>query len=247
MFDTQFSLLKSEVDGLQERITSTVTPLSLSLGQTLHSKTDLLGKKLGDLGSIRQTYVTQLADHPILEVEFRRTEVALQSLAINVGKIRQELTHKESLSSTAPLVTPYKADYTHEPTRNANYLQKVALPTFSGRVVEYPSFKQCFQDLTGVVGYPLSIVMEHLKTAIPRDHQHLVEASKSMDEVWARLDEKFGDRTMTILTVQRSLVNLDLSRYKEFEKVEKMHDEVCKGLRLHKRLLHKIFKYLAGL
>ena len=75
----------------------------------------------------------------------------------------------------------------------SNFLVKVALPTFSGKVPEYPSFKQRFKDLTETGGYPLSVILEHLKGAIPQEHQHIVEASSSLSEVWARLDEKFGD------------------------------------------------------
>ena len=86
--------------------------------------------------------------------------------------------------------------------------------------------------MTETGSYPLSVIIEHLKGAIPNEHQHLVEASSTISEIWARLDEKFGDRVMTILSVQRSLTGLDLSRLKEYDKVEKLHDEISKALRL---------------
>merc|ERR1711954_368440 len=113
-----------------------------------------------------------------------------------------------------------------------NFLQKLSLPKFSGKISDYPTFKQTFKDLTEGAGYPTSIIVEHLKNVVPKEHHHLIEASTTMIEIWKRLDEKYGDRTMTILTVQRNLVNLDLSKHKEYEKIERMHDEICKAMRL---------------
>ena len=142
-----------------------------------------------------------------------------------IGRVRQAIMQAEFSN------TPSIAE-TSRPGPVTNFLQKLYLPNFSGQVAEYPSFKQRFRDLTENAGYPLSVIMEHLKVAMPKDQHHLIDASSTMEEVWFRLDEQFGSRTMTILTVQRALVSLDLSKYKEYEKVQRLYDEISRGLRL---------------
>ena len=194
--------------------------------KALHNELSVLDRKLSDLSSLRQCYITNQVTREDMESELVRTEAILKA-----HSLKQSLIRRDIINAEIGIETPNNAAIAsrHQPPVT-NFLQKLSLPCFNGKVAEYPSFRQRFKDLTETGGYPLSVILEHLKLALPRDHQHLVEASRTLEEVWARLDEEFGNKTMTILTVQRSLVNLDLAKYKEYEKVALLHNEISSGL-----------------
>ena len=228
MFETQSAVLADETVSLQTRVSDHRSRMTTTAAKALHQELALLDRKLADLSSLRQSYIANQGSQAEMESELTHTEAILRSHSFNQSTIRREIVRAE-IEILPPQIT--QASQAPQP-QVTNFLQKLAVPSFTGKVAEYPSFRQRFRDLTETGGYPLSVILEHLKLALPKEQQHLVDASNTLGEVWARLDEKYGNKTMTILTVQRSLLNIDLSKYKEFEKVERLHDEISRGLRL---------------
>ena len=223
MFNTQHALLQSEVQSLIERFSALPSGASTAIIMSSYTKADAIERKLAELGSWRQTYIGNLTTANAINEEFRKTEGMLNAIATNLRDARQNLTRKEST---------IQVSFGSNPQFSRNYLEKLSLPAFSGKVADYPSFRQRFKDLTANEGYPNSVVVEHLKNATPKDCHHIVEGSSSPEEAWARLDEKFGDATMTVVTVQTALLNLDLNKYREYDRVERLYDEISRALRL---------------
>ena len=93
---------------------------------------------------------------------------------------------------------------------NRSFFERLPLPTFSGKLVEYPTFKSQFSTLMENSGYPEVLLLEHLKKAIPRESHHLVEASRTLEAAWSRLDLKYADKISTTVIVHEALLNLEL-------------------------------------
>ena len=79
------------------------------------------------------------------------------------------------------------------------------MPTFSGKIEDWPEFRSVWKDL--MVGYPESIQIQHMKTNLPANDAKRVAGVKSMDEMWRRLEKVYGDVDVNIITMKTSLEN----------------------------------------
>merc|ERR1711867_333762 len=96
----------------------------------------------------------------------------------------------------------------------------------------YPEFKSLFAELLKPLKITEPTALEYLRRALKPDLQYIIRGSKDRAEAWARLDENFADRVGQISTIMDNLANIDLSRGKMFQKVEKLMNEV-KHLLVH--------------
>ena len=162
MFSTLSSLLSADTTALEQRVQEWKPQIKRELAQSLHNQVELLERKLGELTSLRQCYLNTIATRYAIDSELNRTESILKSHGLMIGRVRRAIMQAEFSN------TPSTAEASR-PGPVTNFLQKLSLPSFSGQVAEYPSFKQRFRDLTENAGYPLSVIMEHLKVAMPKD------------------------------------------------------------------------------
>ena len=169
-----------------------------------------------------------------LEQELRQTGQIITEHTHNINKILSEFHKRES--EQASNCARNTATSSESVAHNHNMFARLNTPVFDGQITSYPDFKRRFKDLTRLSGLPVGILLEHLANAVPQQQRHMVDGSETLPEAWDRLDEKFGDRRLSIITVQRNLMAVDLSKVKEYEKVEKLYDEINRALRLLKQL-----------
>ena len=107
-----------------------------------------------------------------------------------------------------------------------SFLEKTKLPTFSGRVEEYPDFKQQFLELTEHAGYPGAVLMSMLRDKLPKEGKDLIAGVRDEKEAWERLSRRYGDKRTAILTIQRRLYGLNVGAGEPHEKMEILAREV---------------------
>merc|ERR1712082_249139 len=107
-----------------------------------------------------------------------------------------------------------------------SFLEKTKLPYFSGKVDEYPDFKQQFIELTEHAGYPEAVLLSMLRDKLPREGKDLIAGVREVGEAWDRLSRRYGDRKTAIHTIQRRLYSLSLRSGEPHEKMEELAREV---------------------
>ena len=138
MFSTQSSLLTSEARSLQQNVHEKKDRMTPQIAKAFHHQLSLLDRKLSDLSSLRQCYITNQGSRADMESELCRTEAILKGHAYTQSTIRMAIVNAE-------VETPQQANPTQTTTAPppvTNFLQKLSLPNFSEKVAEYPSFRQ---------------------------------------------------------------------------------------------------------
>ena len=87
----------------------------------------------------------------------------------------------------------------HGSTGYKPFMEKLKLPTFSGKVKEWPEFRAVWKEL--FAGYPDSIQLQHLKSHIPAADARRITGIKNMEATWTRLGKIYGDTDLNIITV----------------------------------------------
>ena len=90
-----------------------------------------------------------------------------------------------------------------EPTRG--HVEKVKLPTFSGRQEEFSEFKSQFRELCKGERYTPILEMAQLRLKLPREALAAVTGLQCPEEAWLRLEEVYGNRELSILTALKNL------------------------------------------
>ena len=224
IYMTKKMTLQTGVSGLQERVQGMSATSSPGVVQNSVSQLENLEARLLDLWEARLGYLSLVDAQAERSAEMASGRQYQAATREQLNALRSKLMGLEGQVSSNPARTSGAA-----PTRS--YFDKLPLPTFSGKLTEYANFKAQFQSLTQLSQYPEVMLMEHLKRSIPSQHHHLIEGSSRISEAWKRLDEKYADKITASIMVQESLVNLDL-KGKEFEKIERLQDEIQRALRL---------------
>ena len=84
-------------------------------------------------------------------------------------------------------------------------LEKITLPSFSGRIDEWSQFKKVFISLTEAEGYREIFCVTQLKTRLPHEALDLIRGMDQMEEIWLRLNERYGNREQAILHANHRL------------------------------------------
>ena len=137
----------------------------------------------------------------------------LQVLCAQVKSLLTELEKNSSLHSQIP-------GKSNQPTPVA-YLERLSVPNFSGKELDYPDFKHKFNRLTKPSGLSSAVLVEHLFKALPFNMQYLIKSTKTLEEAWTRLDAKYGKTTNSIVTIRNKLYSMDFSRAKPHERVKR--------------------------
>jgi hypothetical protein len=109
-------------------------------------------------------------------------------------------------------------------------LEPIPLPTFSGKPEEWADFKRVFLDLTGAEGYSDTLLLAQLRPRLPAEAQQLIRGITIVEEAWNRLGERYGNRTLAIITAKNQLINLKTGGGQPHEQLEALLQGVRQAL-----------------
>ena len=102
----------------------------------------------------------------------------------------------------------------------AGYMERVKFPTFDGRPENWADFRRKFKELVRTAGYrpvlEMSILVDHLS----EDAARYVLGVEEPAEAWERLEKRYGDRTLAIITARHRLLNLKIPKGPVHDQVE---------------------------
>ena len=115
------------------------------------------------------------------------------------------------------------------------FLERTKLPTFSGKVEEWPDFSKQWKELTRGEGFPEVIALSKLRDSVPTEGKELLVGVESLELAWIKLAKHYGDRKIGILTVQKRLNSLVLTG-EDYGRIEKLAREVDRAQNLLRSL-----------
>ena len=90
-------------------------------------------------------------------------------------------------------------------SRSSGHLKKVKLPTFNGKQEYFSQFKVQFRELCKGERYTPILEMAQLRLKLPRDALSAITGMQCPEKAWARLEEIYGNREMSILSALKAL------------------------------------------
>ena len=88
-------------------------------------------------------------------------------------------------------------------------LAPMSIPTFSGKVVDYPEWKKLFKDCVEVQYEESASVMILRTQALPDSLRYLVPRCANLASIWEKLDKKYLDPSRVWKGVKQDLLSLD--------------------------------------
>ena len=102
------------------------------------------------------------------------------------------------------------------------HLERVQLPRFSGQPEDWADFKRIFTELTEAEGYSATLLLAQLRTRLPKEALKLIQGVVEPKEAWKRLSDRYGDKTLAILTARHRLVGHQVSKGPPHEQFESL-------------------------
>merc|ERR1711951_281842 len=77
---------------------------------------------------------------------------------------------------------------THVESRPSSrvFLERTKLPTYSGKVEEWPDFSKQWKELTKNEGFPEVIALSKLRDSLPAEGKDLLIGVESLDIAWSK-------------------------------------------------------------
>ena len=117
------------------------------------------------------------------------------------------------------------------------HLERIKPPKFSGDIRDYPRFKSDFQRLVANEIKKTSTVAYILRDSLSGTPADLVRnIDDNLEEMWKRLDEKYGEKTKLIDVVMTDLKRLKPLKNKDYVEFIKMVELIERGYRDLERL-----------
>ena len=91
------------------------------------------------------------------------------------------------------------------PARRSGHVEKVKLPTFSGRQEDFSEFQSQFKELCRGEGYTPVLEMAQLKMKLPKEALTALTGLRDPRKAWERLEEMYGNREIAIMSAIKSL------------------------------------------
>ena len=85
------------------------------------------------------------------------------------------------------------------------HLEKVKLPTFSGKQEEFSEFRNQFRELCRGERYTPILEMAQLKLKLPREALTMIAGLQCPDAAWIKLEELYGHRELSIMSALKNL------------------------------------------
>ena len=209
LFLTQVSTLEGTVASFGDRVTWEALRFARGRkGEVMRDWESTLSK----WGEYLESLVGTSGYHAIFRKETHDHECVTKKLTELEKKLCE--TEMKLISQPAPISQPRPAPST--------YVERLSFPTFSGEALDYQEFKRLFLDLMEPLQLKDSASIEYLKKSMPANLKDLLKGARELQECWNRLDERFCDRPGAIRQILRRLQELDASKGKSYERVEKV-------------------------
>ena len=161
------------------------------------------------------------------EANMSRFRLALEEQEMRVAQQKELVDQNRATQSAVGATEPR--------TSRRVFLERTKLPTFSGKVEEWPDFSKQWKELTKDEGFPDVIALSKLRDCLPVEGKELLVGVETMETAWSKLARMFGDRKIGILTVQKRLNALVLVG-EDYAKIEKLVREVDRAQNLLRSL-----------
>ena len=115
--------------------------------------------------------------------------------------------------------------------RPRSYIEKIKLPTFSGKLEAWPDFLKTWSDITAPEKMTNAVELLCLRQHVPKEAVELLDGVQDMETAWSRLKRKYGDKDLMILHVTRRLSGVSLTG-PHYEQVEKLAMECERAVTL---------------
>ena len=89
--------------------------------------------------------------------------------------------------------------------RSAGHVEKVRLPTFSGRQEDFAEFRNQFRELCRGERYTPILEMAQLKTKLPKEALAAIAGLQCPELAWKRMEEVYGNRELAIMSTIKTL------------------------------------------
>ena len=104
-------------------------------------------------------------------------------------------------------------------TRTRGHVEKVKLPTFSGKQEDFAEFRNQFRELCKGEQYTPVLEMAQLKQKLPKEALAAIGGLQCPDVAWKRLEEVYGNRELSIMSAIKNLRDFKPSKPAPHEQV----------------------------
>ena len=115
------------------------------------------------------------------------------------------------------------------PTAGAAHLERAKLPRFDAKPENYAEFKRRFQELVRAVKSSPVLEMTYLVDHLAPEAARYVRGVREPDVAWAKLDKRYGNRQLAIMTARHQLASVKLPKGPAFDQVEALVQELCQA------------------
>ena len=147
-----------------------------------------------------------------LFARLRKSTPGINSVSPNTGSPTESVSGLDSRSQNSTN-TGFKP-----------YIEKLKLPTFSGKLEEWPEFRAIFVDMMENV--PESAKLQYLRANIPAKDVSQIAGLTTLAEAWERLERTYGNVQLNIITVKGNLEKFHPSSNQDHKKVMEVFEAV---------------------
>ena len=104
-------------------------------------------------------------------------------------------------------------------SRSVGHVEKVKLPTFSGRQGDFSEFRNQFRELCRGEKYTPILEMAQLRLKLPKEALAAITGLQCPEEAWKRMEELYGNRELSILSALKSLREFKPAKHAPHEQV----------------------------
>ena len=112
--------------------------------------------------------------------------------------------------------------------RSSGHIEKVKLPTFSGKQEDFAEFRAQFRELCRGERYTPVLEMAQLKIKLPKEALTSIAGLKCPEMAWARMEEVYGNREISIMSALKNLREFRTSKSASHEQVIELASAVQK-------------------
>ena len=191
--------LSQELDIMLDRLAETEDHSATWVRNELRTCEQQL-KELEELESTAWTSIEKSEGRPAQKARIDKWRDWLCRQTDKTRKIKAWLWDASDRTTRRP-----REEHSTSCQRSVGHVEKVKLPTFSGRQEEFSEFRNQFRELCRGEKYTPVLEMAQLKTKLPKDALTTIAGLQCPEEAWKRLEELYGNRELSILSALKAL------------------------------------------